>query len=126
MSVVFHEGRDLPKEFRRGSGYEGYGDSTQDGAAKIIDSLSPWNFLKGVFVDKPAAERAAQVELTRLQAQAQGQSQLLRSQNMEELLQYAAIGVGALVIVILLTKKRAPAKVGGYRRSKKSRRTKRS
>ncbi len=119
MAVFFHEGRDLPKEFRRGSGYERYGDSTQDGAAKILDAVSPWKLLEGIFVTKPAAERAAQVELTRLQAAAQSDSLFSKSQNMNTLLKYGALGVGALVLMIVVTKKRAPAKVAGYRRSKR-------
>ncbi len=126
MSVVFSTERGLPKEFTRGGGYEryhSYGDSTQDGAAKILDSVSPWKLLEGIFVSKPAAERAAQAEITRIQAEAQGRSQFIKSQNMEELLKYGAIGVGALVLVILLTRRKSAA-VGGYRkrRSKRSRR----
>ncbi len=124
MSIFFTEGRGLPKEFTRGGGYEGYGNSDQDGATKIFDSISPFKFLEAMFVTKPLAERQAQLEMTRIQAQAQGQSLFAQSQNMEELLKYAAIGVGALVVVILVVKRKQPAKVGGYRkrRSKRSRR----
>ncbi len=121
MGVFFTEGRGLPKEFTRGGGYEGFGDTYQDGFAKIMDSISPFKLLEGIFVTKPATERAAQVELARLQAQAQGQSAFIKSQNLEELLKYGAIGVGALVLVIILTKRKAPAKVAGYRRSKRRR-----
>ncbi len=127
MAVFFTEERGLPREFTRGGGYEGFGrarlgDTYQDGFAKIMDSISPFKLLEGIFVTKPATERAAQVELARLQAQAQGQSAFIKSQNMEELLKYGAIGVGALVLVIILTKRKpAPAKVAGYRRSKRRR-----
>ncbi len=121
---MFFEGRALPKEFRASGGYERYGDSTQDGAVKIFDAISPFKLLEKLFVTKPLAERQAQLELARIQAEAQQNSSMIRSENMEELLKYAAIGVGALVVVILVTKRRAPAKVGKYRRSK--RRTRRA
>lgn len=116
MAVFFTEGRELPKEFRRGGGYEGFGAND---VAAVLDSISPFKLLEGLFVTKPAAERAAQVELARIQAQAQGQSAFAKSQNMEELLKYGAIGIGALVLVILVTRRKAPAKVAGYRRSKR-------
>lgn len=123
MAVTFTEGRELPREFTRGGGYERYGDSTQDGAAKIIDSISPWKLLEGIFVTKPAQERASQVAIAQAQADALANSQQIKSDNLETMLKYGAVGVGALVLVLLLTKRRGGS-VAGYRR--KRRRTNRS
>ncbi len=126
MAVTFSEGRALPREFSRGGGYEGYksfGDSMQDGAAKIFDSISPFKLLEGIFVTKPKQERDAAIALAHEQALANANSQQIKSENLDTMLMYGAIGVGALVMVILLTKRRSPA-VAGFGRNR--RRTKRS
>lgn len=132
MGVTFTEGRGLPSEFSRGSGYEGlhqlghFGEETSvvGDVAKVFDAVSPWKLLEGIFVTKPAAERAAQVAIAEAQVKAQGQAQYARAQSMKTLLMYGGGAVGALVLVILLTKRRAPA-VGSYRRSRRSRRSRR-
>lgn len=126
MAVTFSEGRGLPREFTRGGGYERYGrygDSTQDGAAKIFDAISPFKLLEGIFVTKPKQERDAAIALAHEQAMANANSLQFKSDNLETLMKYGAIGVGALVLVLLLTKKRGGPSVAGYRRrTKRSRR----
>ncbi len=134
MGITFVSDRAFPREFSRMNGYGAvatapstHPDFTEKGAVDILGAISPFNLLKGLFVDKPLAERQAQLELTRIQAEAQGNAAVARSQVIDDMLKYAAIGIGALVVVILVTKRRAaPAKLAGYRRSKKSRRTRRS
>jgi hypothetical protein len=131
MGVTFSEGRGLPREFSRGGGYEGfgrhnrYGDSTftEAGGVAMMKAISPWDLLTGIFVTKPAQERAAQVAIAEAQVQAQGQAQYAKSQNLKTLLMYGGGAIGALVLVVLLTKRRAPA-VGGHR-SRRSRRSRR-
>ena len=129
MGVTFSEGRSLPREFTRGGGYEGFhrvwtprlGDATftEAGGAALMKAISPWDMLIGIFVTKPAQERAAEVAIAQAQVQAQGQAQFAKSQNLKTMLMYGGGAVGALVLVIMLTKRRAPS-VGGYRRSRRS------
>lgn len=130
MGVTFAEGRSLPREFSRGGGYEGfgrhsrYGDPTftEAGGVAMMKAISPWDLLTGIFVTKPAQERAAQVAIAEAQVQAQGQAQYAKAQNLKTLLMYGGGAIGALVLVVLLTKRRSPA-VAGYRRSRRSRRS---
>ncbi len=119
MGVTFSEGRDLPREFTRGGGYEAYGaEFTEQGAVNFVKSISPWDMLTGIFVTKPAQERAAEVAI----AQAQGQAQAVRSQSTRTLVMVGG-GIAALLAFGLLLRPRRSS-VGNYRR--KSRRTRRS
>ncbi len=122
MGVFFTEGRGLPKEFTKGGGYEGFGDSTQDGAAKIFDSISPFKLLEGIFVTKPREEHEAQVAIAQAQGEAMSRSEYEKSIRLKSMLKYGAIGVGALLLVVLLTKRRSPSVAGYRRRSRRSRR----
>ena len=135
MGVIFHEGRDLPSEFRRSSGYEGFGENSRsdtitatgwqpggsaaDGlnaVANIVKQASPWDMLTGIFVTKPAAERAAQVEITRLQAESQASSQAMKAETTQRLLYIGGGVVALLALVLVMTKRRRPPAVAGYRR----------
>lgn len=125
--VVFVEGKGLPREFTRGGGYQGYrmGDATftEAGGAAIMGAVSPWNFLTQLFVTKPAQEHAAQVAIAQAQADAQGQALYARSANLKTILMYGAGGVGALALILYLTRRRS-SPVAGYR-SRRRRRNRR-
>ena len=112
MSIYFTEGRGLPKEFTRGGGYEGFGG---EAVVDVMKAISPWDMLTGLFVTKPAAERAAQVAIADAQVRAQGQAQAAQSANLKTIMMYGGAAVGALVLVILLTKRRKTS-VAGYRK----------
>lgn len=100
--------------------YRAYGDDALTGIANVVQKASPWDFLTGIFVTKPAQAEAAQVELARLQAQAVGQQAAARAQTLKYALLAGAGVVGVLVLVIALKPRRAA--VAGYRKSKRSRR----
>lgn len=135
MTVYFSTERGVPKMFRdndlgRFSGGPlrlGDGDfGTQ--AAQIIQAASPWNLLKGVFVDKPMAQAAAQQAVSQAQAEeaaaySQDQARIAGEQQ-ATLRTGLMIGAGLLGLVAVVSLMRRPAKaVSGYRsRRKRSRR----
>ena len=122
MSVMFTEGRAFPAELRNsGMGHYRYGNSDQDGAAKIFDSISPFKFLEALFVTKPAQERAAQVALATQQAQALEVDTEARQKTMRTVVLVGS-GLAGLMLIALISKRRS-ASVAGYRR--KSRRSSR-
>jgi len=125
MGVVYTSDRGIPREFRSGfQGYRSLGDATftEAGGAAIMGAISPWNFLKGLFVDKPAAEQAAQVAIAQAQANAAANAQFAKSANLKTMLMYGAGAVGILALVLTMSRRRSS--VAGYRR--KSRRSRRS
>lgn len=118
MSIVFTDSREMPKEFRQAD-MGRYGDAGSD-AVNFIEKASPWDFLKGVFVDKPAAAAANQAVI----AQAQAQSAAMMQSQQQDTLRTAMLlggGVLALLAIVSVLRRPAPARVGGYRRSKRSR-----
>ncbi len=124
MSVVFTEGRALPKELRGDFGR--YGDAGSDIAAGL-KAVSPWDFLTGIFVDKPKAEAAAQVALAQTNAQNLAANDQLLAARQKTLRTAALAGAGVLgllVLVIAMKPHRAPA-VAGYRKSRRSKRSRR-
>ena len=120
MTVVFYEGRRAPVGLRHMNGYGG-DTFTEAGAVAFTKAISPWDFLTGVFVTKPAAEAANQAAIAQSQAQeagivAQGKAEMIRTAMM--------VGGGVLGIVVLvsLLRRPAPARVGGYRKSRRKNR----
>lgn len=126
MGVTFTEGRALPREFTRGGGYERYGEGptfTEAGAVKFMDAISPWKLLEGLFVTKPAQERAAQIALAQAQAQAQGEALSIRGMNTRTMVLVGGGIVGVLAIGLVLMKLGRRSKMSGYRRrARRSRR----
>lgn len=128
MSVFFVEGRNLPSEFRSDyAGYHGYGDGWTDFTKAFTDvSNAPFKFAKELFVDKPAAERQAQIDLQQSQAQAAilmgqqtAQSQAERQQTIRTAVKVGAAILGVLALGMVLGRRRSS--VAGYRRRSKRR-----
>lgn len=127
MGVFFTEERGLPKQLSRRGEYGAYGAN-----GTWTDMFTaPTDFLKSWLVDKPATEQAAQVEIAKTQAAAavtmqQQASQLLglKQETIAKVAKGAAIVAGIMVVGVILLKLRqpAPARVAGYRRSKRSHR----
>lgn len=121
MSVEFFTERSFPRVLRQmghyNRGYGAYGDDFMSEVAQTVKNASPWDFLKGIFVDKPAAEAAARVQEAQLQAQAIEQQQMARQQTLRTVAIVGAGLVGLLVIVVAM--KPASKKVAGYRRKKR-------
>ncbi len=120
MSVVFSGDRGLPPEFRNG----GMGDGlTEGGAVNFMKAISPWDFLTGWLVTKPAAEAAAQADIARSQAAAMAANDALLQAKQKTLrtIAFAGAGVLAVLVLVMATKPRSAA-VSGYRKSKSSRR----
>lgn len=114
MAIVFSEGYGLPREFQHGR-MGGYGDTN------AWDFLqSPATLLKGIFVDKPAAEQASQVAIATQQAHAAEMIAAEKAKTTMTIVKVAGGVLGALavglVLLKLLKKKSTPAKVAGYRR----------
>jgi threonine dehydrogenase-like Zn-dependent dehydrogenase len=104
MAIVFTENRSLPRQLRSGLGDTNFFD--------VLNA--PINFLKGVFVDKPEAQAAAQVAIAQQQAQmtealAQDRAATMRTVMM------AGAGIVALLAVVIALKPRRK-KLAGYRR----------
>lgn len=123
MSVFFTEARDLPAEFKNADLGQ-YGRTDAEAVASVF--TAPFDFFKAVFVDKPAAEQAAQIELREKQGAAalalQNEANTQKRSTIKVLL-YAGIGVAGLLALAMIIRRPAPAAVAGYRR--KSRRSKR-
>lgn len=120
MGVTFSEGRALPREFTRGSGYQGMTDG--EAVASAIRSISPWDMLTGIFVTKPAQEHAAQVAIAQAQQQAQSEALAVRGASTRTMVLVGGGLVALLAIVLVMRRK--PSSVAGYRKrhSKRSRR----
>ncbi len=126
MSIVFFEGRSPPSELT--GRMDGYGN-TGDDIANIVEKASPFDFLKGVFVDKPIAQANAQAALAATQASTaiamQQEADLQKQATMRTLTMVGAGLAGLMVFALVLRPHpRAAPAVAGYRR--KSRRSKRS
>lgn len=122
MGVFFTEARAFPKELKSMGHYRGaFGDNSADmnAFANVVAQASPWNFLKGMFVDKPAAEAAAQAQIASTQAQLLEVQAEDRSKTLRTVAIVGAGLVGVLVLVIA-TRKRAP-QTAGYRRRRRRR-----
>lgn len=120
MSVMFVEGRGLPAAIRKADmGH--YGDGWTD-LAQAGKNISPWDFLTGVFVTKPAQAAEAQAQI----AEAQAQSAAISAQERQSTLRTAMLaGAGILgLLALVMVVRRPAARVGGYksRRSRRSRR----
>lgn len=126
MSVMFVEGRGLPASIRKSDmgHYLGarYGDAGTD-IANTARNISPWDFLTGIFVTKPAQAAQAQAEI----AAAQAQSAAISAQERQSTLRTAMLaGAGVLGLLALVAVVRRPAAhVGGYRKSRRTRRSRR-
>ena len=124
MAIVLTEDRGLPKEFKNDFGhYRGFGDDALTGIANIVQRASPWDLLKGIFVDKPMAQAQAQMEVAQMQAQVAMQQEADRAKMLKYGL-IAGAGIAGILVIVLVTKPRpAPRAVAGYhRRHKRSRR----
>ncbi len=128
MSVIFYEGRKAPASLRhlagfRGTQTDGQGDIGQQ-VSSIVTAASPWNLLKGIFVDKPQAEAANQAAIAQAQAQEAG---IVAQEKADTLRTAMMVGGGVLGVVLLvsLLRRPAPARVAGYRKSRRSRRSRR-
>ncbi len=118
-----YEGRAFPADFKNGA-LGGYGEGpqfTEQGAVAFVNAISPFEFLKGLFVDKPARDQAAAVELARQQAQVIGTDTLERQKTFRTVATIGA-GLAGLMLVGLMLRRPASARVSGYRRSRRSRR----
>ncbi len=125
MSAYFTEDRGFPGKLRNGGmGHYRYGDATftEAGGAAIMNAISPFEFLKGLFVDKPRQEREAQVALAQSQAQLLGQQADARGKTTRTMVLVGSGLAGLMLIALVLRKKRSS--LAGYRR--KSRRSRRS
>ena len=126
MSVVFVEGRELPKNFRV-DGYHGYGADTGQDITNIARAISPWDFLKGTFVDKPIAQAQAQAEISATQAQTaiamQQEADIQKRATMKTVL-LAGAGLAGLFALVLILRP-APRATAGYRKSRRSKRSRR-
>jgi threonine dehydrogenase-like Zn-dependent dehydrogenase len=142
MSVHFYTERGFPRELRQLGGYAAYGEGEAQavsdtvghltggvtditgqltgGAVGIAKAVSPWEFLTGIFVDKPKAEAAAQLAQSELAARAVASQQAARQQTMRTVLLVGAGLVGVLVIVVA-TKPRK-SQVAGYHKKRRARR----
>lgn len=129
MSVSFYEGRGFPsglKNIDMGhyAGRRSLGDAGWDAVASVFNA--PVNLFKGIFVDKPAAEQAAQVAIAQAQGlaavQIQGQQELLAEERQKTFRTALLVGAGVLgllAIGIILKRPRKVA-VAGYRKSRRS------
>lgn len=123
MSVRFYTSRSFPTELQH---LGGYGDTGQDVVGVLHElttgaaNLSPWNFLTGIFVDKPKAEAAAQIAMSQTQAQAIAAQQQQRQETLRTVMMVGAGVVGLLALVIVMKPRSKP--VAGYRRKRRARR----
>lgn len=124
MSVIFTEDRSVPPELRNGD-MSGFGrhyagpEFTEQGAVAFVQAISPWEFLKGLFVTKPQQEQAAQVALAQTQAGLIAADTAAR-QKTTRLLVGVGAGLAGLMAIALIARRRRSS-VAGYR-SRRSRR----
>lgn len=134
MSVIFTEDRGVPSEIRNGdmSGYGRHfatgpsnvpGQFTEQGAVAFMNAISPFEFLKGLFVTKPQQEQAAQVALAQTQAGLVAADTEAR-QKTTRLLVGVGAGLAGLMAIALLVRGRRSS-VAGYSRSRRPRRSRR-
>lgn len=116
MSVRFYTDRSFPSDLKHLGAYGSDAGDFMQGAAAFVRAASPWDFLTGVFVDKPRAEAEAQVAQAQAAASAIAAQQAARQQTLRTVMIVGAGLVGVLVLVVA-TRPRAP-KVAGYRRKK--------
>jgi len=114
MSIMFVEGRGLPKEFRQAD----LGDAGSD-IANLVQKASPWDFLTGVFVTKPAQQAAEQAAVAQSQAQAAAQMQAQQQNTLRTAMLMGAGVLGLLAVVAVM--RRPAARVAGYHRRSKRR-----
>lgn len=119
--ITFVEGRQLPPEFKKLDLGHHYGDALTD-IGNIVQKASPWDFLKGIFVDKPMAEQQAQIAIQQQQAAVAEQSLLSRQVTTKTLVM---AGVGVLGLLALIAIARPRGAVAGYRKRRRSRRSRR-
>jgi len=122
MSVFFTEGRGLPKEFTRAD-MGRYGDTGSD-IANIIEKASPFDFLTGVFVTKPAQERAAQVAIAQSQAEEAAVYQQAKQKTTRTVVMVGA-GLLGLLALVMIMRPRPAAAVAGYRKHSRRSRSRR-
>lgn len=130
MSIIFTEDRGVPSELRNGdmSRYAHYaagpsnvpGQFTEAGAVAFVNAISPFEFLKGLFITKPQQEQAAQVALAQTQAGLISADTEAR-QRTTRLLVGAGAGLAGLMAIALILRGRRSS-VAGYHRSRRSRR----
>jgi len=133
MSVSFYEGHGFPGELKNidmghYAGRRSLGDAGWDAVASVFNA--PVNLFKGIFVDKPMAEQAAQVAIAQAQGiaavQIQGQQELLAEERQKTFRTALLVGAGVLgLLAVGIILKRRPRAVAGYRRSRRSRRSRR-
>lgn len=134
MSVRFYTDRGFPPELRNLAGYgdtyapnagnTSYTEERNRNAGETIvaglEAVSPWNFLTGVFVDKPKAEAAAAIAAAQMQSQAISEQALARQETLRMATIAGAGLIGALVLIVALkpAKSKTVVKVAGYRKRK--------
>ncbi len=116
MTVRFYTEREFPAELSRMGGYGDAGTDIVNG----LRAVSPWDFLTGIFVDKPKAEAAAQLQAQQTAAAAFEAQQAQRQQTLRVVLIAGAGLVGVLALAIALKPPSRP--VAGYRKGKRRRR----
>ena len=112
MAIVFSESRSFPSELRS----DGLG--RHFGEANFLDFLmAPLNLAKGLFVDKPQAEAAAQLQAQQLQVQ---QTQILTEGRRQTLRTVAMVGAGMIgLLAIAIVLKPRSRKLAGYRKHRR-------
>ncbi len=120
MTITFSESRKFQPRHLNGVG--NFGEESE--FVQGLNAISPWNFLKNMFVDKPAAENAAQVAIAQAQAQQNVLEAQARSKTTRTLVMVGA-GLAGLMLVGLMAS-RSGGSVAGYRRSRRTRSSRRS
>jgi hypothetical protein len=125
MSVQFYTQREFPAQLKSLSGFRHYGDWASDllnAGANLVQKASPWDLLKGVFVDKPIAQAQAQEAEAQIQAQAVAMQQAEQQSTLRMVLLVGAGLAGALLVVAALKPPAAKKMSGYHRRNRRARR----
>jgi hypothetical protein len=115
MSALFFEGRTPPAAIRQ---QFSMGRHYADAGADIVAGLkavSPWDFLTGVFVTKPAQAEQAALQQQEMQAQAVAMQQAQQAKTVRTVMIAGAGLVGVIILAVALRSPKHTA-VHGYRK----------